>query len=104
MKICPVVAELFRADRKRDMTKLEVAFQIMTQIEKEGSGRSPIIIIILKFHGSTKQLQSNTKIESGRDSNTVPPIFKSEAFPTEPVCSIKSSYLFRRISFSTNPE
>ena len=95
---------MFCADRQTDMTKLKVTFQITTQIEKEGSGRSPNIIIILKFCGNTKQLQSNTKIESGRDSNTVPPIFKSEAFPTESVCSIKSSYLFRRISFSTNPE
>jgi hypothetical protein len=34
----------------------------MTQIEKEGSVRSPIIIIILKFCGITKQLQSNTVI------------------------------------------
>jgi len=32
----------------------------MTQIGKEGSVRSPIRIIILKFCGSTKQLQSNT--------------------------------------------
>ena len=76
----------------------------MTQIEKEGSGRRPIIIIILKFCGSTEQFQSNTESESGRDSNAAPPIFKSEAFLTEPVCSVKSSYLLRCISFSTNPE
>ena len=64
MQICPVRAELFLEDRQTDITKLKVAFQIMTPNEKEGSGRSPIIIIILKYRRNTKQLQSNTKIES----------------------------------------
>jgi hypothetical protein len=53
-----------QTERQTDMTKLKVAFRIMTQIEKEGSVRSPIIITNLKFCGSTKLLQSNTMIVS----------------------------------------